>query len=98
MKRHRHRIAAAEVDDVSVLQKAPVDLLVVDIRPVRRIPVDEQNLSVDGDNLCVQPRDLRILQYDLTNRRLPPDPDPRTAEAEFLAGAGAVEDRELPQH
>src|SRR5204863_755517 len=49
----------------------------------------------DRDNLGVQPRDLRIFQYDLTNRRFTPDAEAGAAEAEALAGADAVEAREL---
>src|SRR5262245_52495828 len=38
----------------------------------------------------MEPRNLRIFQYDLTNRRFPSDPDAGSAEAETLAGAVAV--------
>src|SRR5687768_13892548 len=98
MKCHRDGVAAAEVDDVPILEVSLVDLLVIDVRPVRRIPVDEQDLPVDRNDLCVESRYLWILQYDLTNCRLPPDANPRAAEAELFAGAGAVEDREFTQH
>src|SRR5436309_14165555 len=91
-------IASAEVNDVAVLQKPLVDLLIVDVRAVRRIPIDQQNLAVHRDDLCMEPRHLWILQYDLTNCRLPPDADAGAAEAEALAGARAVEDRELAEH
>ena len=85
MECHSNGVSTAEVDDVSILEESLVDLLVVDIRSIRGIPVDQQNLAVDGNDLCVEPGDLRILQYDLTNRRLPPDPNARSAEPELLA-------------
>src|ERR1051325_6068511 len=98
MKSDGDGVASAEVNDVAVLQKPLVDFLIVDVRTVGRIAIDQQNLAVHRDDLCVQPRHLRILQYDLTNRRLPPDADARAAEAEALAGARAVEAGELAEH
>src|SRR3954468_7480426 len=92
------RVATTKVDDVAVLQEALVDLLIVDISTVRRIPVDQHDLAVDGNDFCMETGNLRVFQYDLTNRRLPADPDPRAAEAEPLAGARAVEDREAAEH
>ena len=97
VKCHRDGVAAAEVNDVAVLQEAFVDLLVVDVGPVRRIPVDQQDFAVDRDDLGVQPGNLRIFQYDLTNRRFASDPDARSAESEFLSGARSVKDGELPE-
>src|SRR5439155_1245064 len=94
----RHGVASAEVDDVAILQKPLVDFLVVDVRAIGRIPIDQQYLAIDGDDLGMKPGHLRILQYDLTNRRLPPDSNTRSAEAQTFSGAGAVEDGELPQH
>src|SRR5438552_3675394 len=46
----------------------------------------------------MKPRDLWILQYDLTNCTLATDADAGAAEAELLAGSGAVEDREFAEH
>src|SRR5437763_9862034 len=97
MEGNRNGVAASEVDDVAVLEITLVDFLVVDVGPVRGVAIDEEDFSVDRDDLGMQPRDLRIFQYDLTNRRLPPDPDAGAAEAEALAGASAVEDRELAE-
>src|SRR2546430_13949906 len=95
MECNRDGVAAAEVDDVAIPEIPLVDLLVVDVGPVRGVAIDEEDLSVDRDDLGMQPRDLRIFQYDLTNRRLAPDADAGAAEAQALAGAGGVEDREL---
>src|SRR5687767_6265849 len=98
VKCHSDGIATAEVDDVPVLEEPLVDLLIVDVRSIRGIPVDQEHLAVDRNDLGVKARHLRIFQYDLTNRRLPPDPDARSAEAELLASARAIEDRELAEH
>src|SRR5213596_3792167 len=98
MECNRDGVAAAEVDDVAIMEVPFVDLLVVDVGPVRGVAIDEEDLSVDRDDLGVEPRDLRILQYDLTNCRFTPDPDAGAAQAEALAGAVAVEDRELAEH
>src|ERR1043165_7490845 len=98
MECNRDGVAAAEVDDVAIFEVPLVDLLVVDVGPVRGVAIDEEDLSVDRDDLGVEPRDLRIFQYDLTNRRFPPDADAGAAEAEALAGADAVEDRELAEN
>src|ERR1044071_9904312 len=97
MEGNRNGVAASEVDDVAVFEITLVDLLVVDVGPVRGVAIDEKDLSVDRDDLGVEPRDLRILQYDLTNCRFAPDADARAAEPEALAGARAVEDRELAE-
>src|SRR6185369_2538853 len=93
-----NRVASTKVDDVAVLQEALVDLLIVDISTVRRIPVDQHDFAVDGDDLGMQTRNLRIFQYDLTNRRLPADPDARSAEAETLSGSRPVENGEAAEH
>src|ERR1043165_9646671 len=97
MECNRDGVAAAEVDDVAIFEVPLVDLLFVDVGPVRGVAIDEKDLSVDRDDLGVEPRDLRILQYDLTNRRFAPEADARAAESEALAGARAVEDRELAE-
>src|ERR1051325_11971182 len=98
MECDRNRVATPEIDDVAVLEVTFVDLLIVDERSVGRIPVNEQHAAVDRHHLGMEPRHLRILQYDLTNRGLAPDPDAGAAEAELLAGAVAVEDREAAEH
>src|SRR3954465_9434599 len=98
MEGDRNRVASAEVDDVAVFEEPLVDLLVVDVRPVRRIPVDQQHFAIDRDHFCMQPGDLWILQYDLTHCRSPSHANTRSAEREALAGARAVEHGELAQH
>src|ERR1051326_8804686 len=98
IKRHPHSLAPPEINDGAVLQKPLVDLLIVHVRAVGGIAIDQQNLAVDRDHLCMEPRNLWILQYDLTNCALTADADPGAAEAEALAGAGAVEDREFAEH
>src|SRR5436190_10324117 len=97
MKCDRHRIAAPEVDDVAVFEESFVDLLVVDVRSVRRITVDEEHFSIDRNDFRVKTRHLRIFQYDLTNHRFASDPNAGAAEAEALTGARSVEDRELAE-
>src|SRR5436305_6074040 len=76
------RVTTTKVDDVAVLQEAFIDLLIVDISTVRRIPFDQHDLVVDGNDLCMESGHFRVYKYDLTNRRLPADPDPAAAEAE----------------
>src|SRR5260370_17434888 len=97
MECHCDRVPAAEVNDVAIHEKPFVDLLIVYVRTVRRIPVDQENLAFDLHHLGMQPRNLGIFQYDLTNRRFPPDPDPRSPDSAALAGALAVEDREAAE-
>ena len=60
--------------------------------------IDQQHFAIDRDHFCMQPGDLGILQYDLTNCRFPSHADARSAEGELLAGARPVEDRELAEH
>src|SRR5207302_9357881 len=50
MEGHRNRVAPAEVDDVADFEEPLVGLLVVDVRPVRRIPVDQQHFAIDRDH------------------------------------------------
>src|SRR6266540_1502114 len=98
MKRDRNGVAATEMNDVAVFEISPIDLFIVDVGSVRGIPVDQHDLAVDRDNLGVEPRNLRILQYDLTDRRLPADANSGAAEAEFFTRPLAVQDREFPDH
>src|SRR6476646_2770055 len=97
MERDGYGVPPPEVDDVPISEEPLVDLLIVDVCTVGRIPIDHQHLPVDRDNLGVKTRNLRILQYDLTNRRLPADPDAGAAKAEFLTGTIAVENREFAE-
>src|SRR3954452_8174039 len=98
MEGDRNRVASAEVDDVAVFEEPLVDLLVVDVRPVRRIPVDQQHFAVDRDHFCMPPGDLRVLNYALTHRRSAPDADAEPAEREPLAGAWSLEDGHHTHH
>src|SRR3989442_14940741 len=98
MKRDRNGVAAAEMNDVAVFEISPIDLFIVDVGSVRGIPVDQHHLAIDRDDLGVEPRNLWILQYNLTDRRLTADADSRAAEAQFFTRALTVQDREFPDH
>ena len=47
MIRDRNGVAASEINDVAVLQEPLIDLLIVHVRSIRRVPIDQQNLAVD---------------------------------------------------
>src|SRR5581483_2772470 len=94
---HRNSVAASKINDVAVLEIPFVDLLIVDIRSVRGIPIDEHDPPVDRHYLGMQTRHLRVFQYDLTNRRFTPDPDPRPTQPQPFTRPVAIEDREPPQ-